>query len=100
MPFKYKNIIPNEKYLLQNKNPPKVRIEFYDDIKNLKSLNCYSNEGNKWRQSNIKFENDTTLLINIAEKFVREKEVELIVLSETVVVSGDGWVFNLLLVIR
>ena len=73
LPFKFKNIIPNEKYLLQNKNPPKVRIEFYDDIKNLKSLNCYSNEGNKWRPSNIKFENDTTLLINIAEKFKGER---------------------------
>ena len=32
-------IFTKEKYLLQNKNPPKVKIEFYENIKNLKSLN-------------------------------------------------------------
>ena len=37
LPFKFKRISPDEKYLLQDKNPPKVRIEFYDNIKNLKS---------------------------------------------------------------
>ena len=73
LPFKYKKIYPEEKYLLQNVNPPIVKIEFYKNIKNLKSVNCYSNEGNKWRQSNIKFENLYTLKINIAEKFVGER---------------------------
>ena len=73
LPFKYKKIYPEEKYLLQNKNPPKVKIEFYENIKNLKSLGCYSNEGNKWRQSDIKFENPNTIIINIAEKFVGER---------------------------
>tara|TARA_B100001059_G_C17775971_1_gene551281 strand:+ start:270 stop:1202 length:933 start_codon:yes stop_codon:yes gene_type:complete len=73
LPFKYKKIYPNEKYLLQANNPPPVKIEFYDNIKNLKSVNCYSNEGGKWRQSNIKFENSNTLLINISEKFVGER---------------------------
>ncbi len=72
LPFKYKKIIPDEKYLLQNKNPPKVKIEFYD-VKNLKSVSCYSNEGNRWRQTNIKFENENMLLINIDEKFVGER---------------------------
>ena len=73
LPFKYKSIFPDEKYLLKSKNPPKVKIEFFNNIKNLKSLSCYSNEGNKWRQSNIKFENNTTLLINIDEKFLGER---------------------------
>ena len=73
LPFKYKEIFPNEKYLLQSKNPPKVKIEFYENIRNLKSLNCYSNENNKWRQSNIKFENPNTLHININEKFLGER---------------------------
>ena len=58
---------------MQSKNPPKVKIEFYDNIKNLKSLTCYSNEGNKWRQSDIKFEETNTLLINISEKFLGER---------------------------
>ena len=73
IPFKYKEIIPSEKYLLKNKNPPKVKIQFYEGIKNLKSLGCYSNEGDRWRQSNIKFEDDLTLLINISEKFLGER---------------------------
>ena len=73
LPFKYNSIYPEEKYLLQNKNPPEVKIHFFDNIKNLKSVNCYSNEGNKWRQSDIKFENSNTLLINIKEKFVGER---------------------------
>ena len=73
LPFKYKTIYPEEKYLLQSENPPKVKIQFFDNIKNLKSVNCYSNEGNKWRQSKIKFENSNTLLINIDEKFVGER---------------------------
>ena len=73
LPFKYKKVSPAEKYLLQNKNPPKVKIEFYENIKNLKSLSCYSNEGNRWRQSDINFENVNTLLINISEKFIGER---------------------------
>ena len=73
LPLKYKSIIPEEKYLLQNKNPPNVKIEFYNDIKNIKSVGCYSNEGNKWRRSDIKFENSNTITINIAEKFVGER---------------------------
>ena len=73
LPFKYKKVYPEEKYLSQSKNPPKVKIVFYENIKNLKSLSCYSNEDNKWRQSNIKFENSNTLLININEKFVGER---------------------------
>ena len=73
LPFKYQKIFPDEKYLLQSKNPPQVKINFYDNIKNLKSVTCYSNEADKWRRSDIKFENANTLLININEKFVGER---------------------------
>ena len=76
LPFKYKRIYPEEKYLTQAKNPPNVKIEFYDNIKNLKFVSCYSNEDNKWRKSNIKFENTNTLLINISESLlVREGRI-------------------------
>jgi len=73
LPFQYKKILPEEKYLLQNKNPPEVKIEFYDNIKNLESLGCYSNEGGKWRQSDINFTNPSTLQININDKFIGER---------------------------
>ena len=42
-------------------------------LKILNLLNCYSNEGNKWRQSKIKFENSIHFKININEKFVGER---------------------------
>jgi len=73
LPFKFKEIIPKEKYLTQDKNPPKVKIKFYENINNLKSLNCYSNEGSKWRKSDIKFEDELTLKVNINEKFIGER---------------------------
>ena len=73
LPFKYKKITPEERYLSQSKNPPEVRINFYENIKNLKSLSCYSNEANKWRKSKIKFEDDLSLIVNINEKFVGER---------------------------
>ena len=73
LPFKYKKILPEERYLVANKNPPDVRIEFYENIKNLKSLNCYSNEADKWRQSKISFVTDNVLLISIDEKFIGER---------------------------
>ena len=50
-----------------------MKIEFVDGIKDLKSLNCFSNEGNKWRQSEISFLNETTLKIRINEKFIGER---------------------------
>jgi len=73
LPFKYKNIFPEEKYLLIDKNPPQVKIEFYENIKNLKSISCYSNEGDKWRESSVTFTSINTLQISIKEKFVGER---------------------------
>ena len=73
LPFKYKNIWPEEKYLINNKNPPEVEIEFFQNIQNLKSLNCYSNEGGKWRQSKINFTSANILKVSIEEKFVGER---------------------------
>ena len=73
LPFKYKKILPEEKYLVDNENPPKVEIKFYNNIKNLKSLSCYSNEGAKWRQSKIKFINENDIEILISEKFIGER---------------------------
>ena len=73
LPFKYKKISPEEKYLLENKNPPKVQISFYEDIANIESINCYSNEGGNWRQSDIKFIDTDTVNIKIKEKFIGER---------------------------
>ena len=73
LPFKYKSISPKDRYLLQANNPPKVIVEFYENIKNLKQINCFSNEGNRWRNSKIVFIKNNTLEIEIAEKFIGER---------------------------
>ena len=73
LPLKYKNIEPNDMYLLQSKNPPKIKIEFYENIENLSNISCFSNEGNRWRNSKISFKNKVNLEISIEEKFVGER---------------------------
>jgi peptidoglycan/xylan/chitin deacetylase (PgdA/CDA1 family) len=73
LPFKYKKILPVEKYLLDDKNPPKVKIEFYDNINNLKSITCYSNEADKWRKSEISFITNNVIQVSINEKFIGER---------------------------
>ena len=73
LPFKYKNITPTDRYLLQEKNPPIVKIHFHENIRNLNQINCFSNEGDKWRNSKIFFSDKNILEIEIAEKFVGER---------------------------
>jgi len=73
LPLRVKSILPSEKYINDKTNPPKIIINFYNDVDNLKSINCYSNVGDKWRSSEIKFINDFKLEIVIQEKFTTER---------------------------
>ena len=73
LPLKYKNIFPKEKYLTTSTNPPKVKIEFLENIKNINEINCYSNEENTWRKSEIKFLENQTIEINLKGKFIGER---------------------------
>ncbi len=73
LPFKYIRISPEERYLLQSNNPPDIEIQFENGINNLKQINCFSNEGNQWRNSNISFIDENSLKIKIKEKFVGER---------------------------
>ena len=73
LPFKYEKIIPEDRYLLQSNNPPNVKIFFNENINNLENITCFSNEGNKWRNSIISFVEKNTLEIKISAKFVGER---------------------------
>ena len=73
LPLKYKNINPEDRYLLQSNNPPKVKIEFFENSKNLDQITCFSNEANKWRNSKISLREKNILEIDIVEKFVGER---------------------------
>ena len=55
IPLKFKSIIPEEKYIQESNNPPEIIVEFFENSKNIKLLNCYSNEMNSWRKSELKF---------------------------------------------
>ena len=72
IPFKYKSITPLEKYINNSTNPPQIQIEFFK-TDNLEQLNCYSNEENVWRKSEIKFINDLKLQIILKGKFTTER---------------------------
>ncbi len=73
LPFPYKKITPENRYLADEENPPKVKVEFFQNQKNIKNINCYSNEGNIWRKSEIKFISKTEILIMLKEKFKSER---------------------------
>ena len=68
-PLEYKELLPVEKKLNKSNNPPSFSVEFFKDQKNIKNINCYSNEGDQWEKSNIKF-NDNILNINFREAFL------------------------------
>ena len=68
-PLEYKSLKPDEKKISNKNNPPKLIIEFFDNQKNVKNINCYSNDGGNWKKSNLSFENNI-LTINFDEKFI------------------------------
>ena len=68
-PLQFKSLNPKEKYLTSNKNPPKFLVEFFNEQKNLKNINCFSDEGSKWGKSNIVFDKNK-LSIKFREKFI------------------------------
>jgi len=67
-PLQYKTLYPLEKYLTTKSNPPKFLVEFFDEQKNIENINCFSDEGNEWKKSNIFFVKKT-LKLKFREKF-------------------------------
>ena len=68
-PLQYKNLNPLEKKLNKQNNPPLFSVEFFNNQKNIKNISCYSNEGDVWEKSNIKFTNNI-LSIEFREAFL------------------------------
>ena len=73
LPFPYESISPENRYLIGDENPPKVKIKFYNNLIDVKNINCYANEGNVWSKSEIQFVNDYELMILLKEKFKSER---------------------------
>ncbi len=68
-PLEYKSLKPEQKKIMDNSNPPELIIEFFDAQKNIKNINCYSNDGGNWKKPNLTFKNNT-LTINFDNKFL------------------------------
>jgi len=73
LPFPYESISPENRYLKNDGNPPKVIIKFFKNLINIKNINCYSNEGNTWRKTDIQFQSENELKILLKEKFESER---------------------------
>tara|TARA_B100001123_G_C15264035_1_gene1007718 strand:- start:344 stop:1348 length:1005 start_codon:yes stop_codon:yes gene_type:complete len=73
LPFPYEKITPEDRYLKNESNPPEVKIKFFENLINIKNINCYSNEGNVWRKSDIQFIADNEIMILLKEKFKSER---------------------------
>ena len=68
-PLEYKKLLPLEKKLDNSNNPPIFSVEFFENQKNIENINCYSNEGDKWENSQITF-NNKTLNVKFREPFL------------------------------
>jgi peptidoglycan/xylan/chitin deacetylase (PgdA/CDA1 family) len=66
-PLQYKNLYPEDKYITYN-NPPELFVEFFDEQKDMSNINCFSDEGDEWKKSNINF-NKNTLNLIFRDKF-------------------------------
>ena len=84
LPLEYKKVIPEDKYIITN-NPPDLEIEFFEDQKNLKNINCFSDEGTGWKETNIKLDN-YKLIVNFSDKFIFRRGRINCSLNDT-----DGW---------
>ena len=67
-PLEYKSISIKDMLILEKNNPPKFHIKFFKEQKNLKNINCFSNEGGDWKDTNIKLEEEKLYII-LKEKF-------------------------------
>ena len=73
LPLPYENITPENRYLKDSQNPPEVKIKFFENLFSVENINCYSNEGNIWKKSDVKFINKYELKILLKDKFKSER---------------------------
>ena len=67
-PLPYKNLSPEDKLVKENNNPPTVEVEFFEDQKNIKRINCFSNEGDEWCNQKIEF-SENKMIVKFRDKF-------------------------------
>ena len=68
LPLEYKSDSLNDKFISKKNNPPNLEIFFFDEQKDLNRINCFSNEGNQWQNTETSLKNNK-LLIKFRDKF-------------------------------
>ncbi|MDC3331639.1 polysaccharide deacetylase family protein [Candidatus Pelagibacter sp.] len=68
-PLEYEQLLPLEKILSAENNPPKFKVKFFSEQNNIKNINCYSNELDQWEKSDTILENNI-LTIKFRGSFV------------------------------
>ena len=68
-PLEYEQLYPLEKRLLVENNPPNFKVKFFSEQNNIKDINCYSNELDKWERSNTSFK-ENLLTIKFRGPFI------------------------------
>ena len=68
-PHEYKQLLPLETKLSVKNNPPDFQVKFFSEQNNIKNINCYSNELDKWERSNTSF-NKNLLTIKFRGPFI------------------------------
>ena len=68
-PLEIKSIKPEDKQINRDNNPPKLILEFFSDQKNIKNINCYSNDGGNWNKTDLDIK-DNFIIANFKKPFV------------------------------
>ena len=85
LPIQYKSLLPEDKLLIDSQNPPYMVIDFFDEQKNINLINCFSNEGGNWKNSELKYL-ENRIEVVFKEKFLpRRGRINCSMKDE------DGW---------
>ena len=68
-PLEYRSILPEEKKIDNQTNPPELTVEFFKEQKNIENITCYSNDGGKWKKTDLDIQNNL-MKVKFTEKFV------------------------------
>ena len=62
-------MLPISKKINNKNNPPNFEVKFFENQKNIKNINCYSNEGGIWMKSKIDIKQNI-LKIEFRDSFI------------------------------
>ena len=68
-PIEYLAILPEEKKIDNQTNPPELIVKFFQEQKNIKDITCFSNDGGEWKKTSLNFKKNQ-MNVKFEEKFL------------------------------